>query len=133
MSPQSNQIKFASGIGWVLQSLTFRPAHQVAEMRFTKADGRLLQLTLRRACAESLIEALQGFDFFEILVRENLTPYAEFNRFLCRFYRDDDQFDTVIDEFEIEDTEPEPGAAPNGGPAASVDNPRAAPGPPSVS
>jgi hypothetical protein len=80
-----------------------------------------------------LVEVLLGFDDFEVLKREDVTPYAEFGRFLCRFYRDDDLYETVIDEFETEETEPEPAASPNGGPPTPLSNPEAQSGPPSVS
>ncbi len=115
--------------------MTFRPEQGiVAEIRFARSDGRSLQLTLRRvSTVESLVEVLLGFDDFEILRREDVTPYAEFGRFLCRFYRDDDRYEFVIDDYETEETQPEPAASPNGGPATSLDNPKALDGPPSVS
>ena len=109
-----HQTKFASGMDWVLRSMTLRPQHgTVVEIQFTRSDGRSLQLTLRGVrTVGSLVEVLHGFDDFEILSREDITPYAEFERFLCRFYRDDDRYETVIDDFETQETEPEPPVPP---------------------
>ncbi len=95
----------------------------MAEIRFARSDGRFLQLTLRGVrTVASLIEVLPGFDDFEIVSRENITPYAEFERYLCRFYRDDDHYETVIDGFETEETEPEQTRCSEPADGASVDN-----------
>ena len=115
--------------------MTLRP-HQgtVAEIRLTRSDGGSLQVTLRGVrTMGSLVEVLAGFDGFEILRREDITPYAEFERFLCWFYRDDHHYETVIDDFETEETKPEPGASPNGGPATAISGSGVAERPPSVS
>jgi hypothetical protein len=132
MASQPNKIRFRSGIGWLLQSITLRPQDGTsAEVRFTDKDGHSLLLTLKGVrSVENVVAALSGIDDFEILRREDTTPHAEFACYVCRFYRDDDLYDTIIDNYEIGEAKSELVAAPNICPVPTLNGSGAVGGPP---
>ena len=49
---------------------------------------------------ERLLSLLKGFDDFLILTREIENPYPAGERFLLRYFIDDDIYETIIDEYE---------------------------------
>lgn len=108
--------RFSSGPGWQFESMTFRRDPEItADFRLINASGQRLYLDLRGLRSpETMIKVLYEFDDFEIIETPPSTPYAEFGRFLCRFYLDNEKYETVIDGFETYETGTEPSAAGDG-------------------
>ncbi len=103
MDADIEKTEFSSGPGWQFESMTFRSDPEMtAEFRLICASGRRLYLDLRGLRSpEAMIKVLYGFDDFEIIKMQPSTPYAEFGRFLCRFYLDDEKYETIVDGFEV--------------------------------
>lgn len=72
------------------------------EILFHGQGNRKLYLELKGIYSpEIFFDVLLGFDDFHIIRRDTGTPFSEQKKFLCRFYIDDDTFETILDEYEI--------------------------------
>ena len=109
MNTSVGHIVFDSKTGWGFGNLLFRPENgTTAELLLDGDEGIKLFVQLRGVRSpESLLAVLRGFDDFHILRRETGTPFSEFARFICRFFVDDDTYETVIDEWEAHKIKPE--------------------------
>jgi hypothetical protein len=96
---------------WEFESITLRRGYGTsAEIHFSRDDGRRLLLTLTGVRTEScLLELLNGVDHFEIARADNLTPYQYFGKYVARFHRNDDLYETFLDGFEVTETPLGPG------------------------
>ena len=102
MMDQEERIVFDSKTGWYFETLTFRPTHATeAEILFHDRGSRKLYVELRGIRSpRMLIDVLYGFDDFHVIERDTGTPFSEIGRYLCRFWVDDDRYETIIDEYE---------------------------------
>lgn len=102
MSQRQHTIKFDSGTGWTVKKLIFMPQYGIrAEVLFAGEDGCSIYLELRGIRSpEQLLSMLTGFDAFLVLTRQTESSYPAGERFLLRYFIDDDIYETFIDDYE---------------------------------
>ena len=108
-----DDVVFDSKMGWIATTVTLRPKNGVeAEIVFHRESDSTLYLELRGIRTPSVIlELLVGIDDFQVLQPAPEGQFKEHGCLVWRLWRDDDRYETVIDDYEAYESGTEPSAA----------------------